>query len=152
MRHRPLCTAVLCALVWALSPLAIAQQDEQASYFTDVELVDQDGKTRRLYTDLMKGKVVLIAPLHVNCTSIGPPMMSNLAAIQKALGDRAGRQVHILTITVDPAAETPAKVAAYARTLNPKPGWFFLSGKKENVDVALRKFGLYVETPDAHSN
>jgi Uncharacterized protein SCO1/SenC/PrrC, involved in biogenesis of respiratory and photosynthetic systems len=121
-----------------------------AKYFTDVPLIDQDGKELRLYSDLMKDKVVIINSMFTSCNSVCPPMTMNLQRIQDWLGDRLGKEVVILSFSIDPATDTPQTLKAFANKYNARPGWHFLTGKKENLDFAIRKLGLYVETREDH--
>ena len=120
-------------------------------YFTDVELVDQDGKTHRLYSDLLKGRTVVANAFFTTCTSVCPPMTANLKRVQDALGDRFGRDVFFVSISVDPETDTPARLKEYAEKFHAKPGWLFLTGKKENVEWALYKLGQYVEDKNDHT-
>lgn len=122
------------------------------NYFGEIPLVDQDGQTRRLYSDLLKGKVVVIDFMFTSCTGACPIMSNNFAKIQDWLGDRLGKDVYLLSVSVDPVNDTPAKLKEYAARFKARPGWYFLTGSKENVDAALRKLGNYVETPEAHQN
>jgi protein SCO1 len=131
-------------------PSGEAQSPAQ-KYFTDVELVDQDGKTHRLYTDLLKGKTVVANAFFTTCTSVCPPMTANLRKLQDALGDRVGRDVLFVSISVDPETDTPARLKEYAEKFHAKPGWLFLTGKKENVEWALYKLGQYVEDKNDHT-
>jgi len=55
-----------------------------------------------------------------------------------------------ITITVDPVNDTPAKLKEYAARFHAKPGWYFLTGSKENVESALRKLGQWVDDPSNH--
>lgn len=121
------------------------------NYFSDVELVNQNGEKMRFYSDLIKEKVVVINCFFTECTSICPPLNKNLLAIQEALGERLGRDVRIISISVDPVRDTPELLKEYARKYHAKPGWYFLSGEKEHVDQALTKLGFYVEERDQHS-
>jgi protein SCO1 len=121
------------------------------NYFTDVELINQEGKTMRFYSDLLKDKVVIINTFFTACTNGCPLMNRNMQQIQSWLGDRLGKDVHIISISVDSAADTPPRLKDYARKYNANPGWFFLTGKKENADFALRKIGQFVESRDDHS-
>jgi protein SCO1 len=120
-------------------------------YFTDVELLDQNGKKVRFYTDVLKGKTVVVNAFFTTCTSVCPPMNRNMERIQQALGDRVGRDVFLVSITVDPEVDTPARLKDYAQKFHAGPGWLFLTGKKENIDWALYKLGQYVETKDDHT-
>lgn len=119
-------------------------------YFSDVELINQDGQKLRFYSDVLKNKVVIINTFFATCTGVCPPMNRNLESLQDALGERLGKEAFIVSITVDPETDTPVKLKEYGRRFHARPGWLFLTGKKENVDWALYKLGQYVETRDNH--
>ncbi len=121
-------------------------------YFSDVELVDQNGQSHRLYSDLLQGKVVVVDAFFTTCTGACPVLGQKMAALQEWLGGRLGKDVYLLSFTVDPQTDTPAKLKEYAQQLGAKPGWYFLTGKKENVDWALYKLGHYVEQKQDHTN
>jgi protein SCO1/2 len=119
-------------------------------YFTDVELLDQDGKKVRFYSDVLKGKTVVVNAFFTSCTSVCPPMNRNMEKIQEALGDRVGRDVFLVSLTVDPEVDTPTRLKEYAKKFHAGSGWIFLTGKKENLDWALYKLGQYIERKDDH--
>ncbi|HKG13950.1 MAG TPA: SCO family protein [Pyrinomonadaceae bacterium] len=132
-----------------------AQAAEQAAaqkYFTDVSLVNQDGEAMRLYSDLLKGKVVVIDFFFATCQGTCLPMNRNMQKVQDSLGDRLGKEVYLISISVDPAVDTPARLKEYAKKLNARPGWYFLTGDKASVDFALRKLGQYVDNKQDHTN
>ncbi len=121
-------------------------------YFGDIELVDQHGTHHRLYSDLLKDKVVVINSMFTSCSSACPAMAARLVKIQRWLGDRLGKDVYILSISVDPDTDTPEKLLSFSESFRTRPGWFFLTGKKENVSLALKKLGQYVDDPEAHQS
>jgi protein SCO1/2 len=121
-----------------------------AKYFTDVELINQDGKKVRFYSDVLKGKIVVVNAFFTSCTSVCPPMNRNMEKIQEVLGDRVGKDVFLVSITVDPEVDTPMRMKEYAQKFHAGAGWIFLTGKKENLDWALYKLGQYVEKKDDH--
>lgn len=134
-------------------PKAAAPAETAAArYFPDVPLVNQDGKTVRFYSDLVRGRVVVIDSIYSDCGAACPLMAERFAKVQAALGDRVGRDVYLLSISVDPVTDTPEKLHAYARHVGAKPGWQFLTGDKANVDTVLKKLGQYVDAREAHSN
>ena len=110
-------------------------------YFTDTELVDQNGESLRLYSDLMKGKIVMINPFFAECPGSCPAMHTTMKEIYLHLGDKMGKEVVMLSVTVDPIHDTPEKVATYAKQYEVGEGWHFLSGKVENVNLVLREIG-----------
>lgn len=144
---------VLIVLLFVVS-CAYAQEpapSAAAKYFSDVELINQDGQKLRFYSDVLKDKVVIINAFFTTCTSVCPPMNRNLEKIQDALGDRLGKDVFLVSISVDPETDTPARLKDYSRRFHARPGWMFLTGKKDNVDWALYKLGQYVETKNDHT-
>src|SRR6185369_13794311 len=144
-----------------LEPSSLQQPEPAASarvlspaekYFSDVELINQDGQKMRFYSDVLKNKVVVINTFFTTCTGACPAINRNLEKVQDALGDRLGKDAFLISMSVDPETDTPARLKEYSRRFHARPGWIFLTGKKENVDWALYKLGQYVETKDNHTN
>ena len=131
---------------------ATVDEDEAARrYFTDTELVDQDGKPRRFYSDLIRGRKVLINFGFTSCNGVCPTMAANLARVQKLLGKRLGTEITMLTITVDPVNDTPAALKRYAAKFKAEPGWYFLTGVPANVNAVLKRLGGLAPRPSEHS-
>ncbi len=126
-------------------------ENHQREYFTDLPLLTQDGREVHFYTDMLKGKVVLISFIYTTCTEICPILMPNLARIQELLGDRSGRDVFLISISVDPEDDTPEALKEYGEKYGANPGWTFLTGKKENIDWVVYKLGQYSEDFEDHS-
>jgi len=135
-----------------LLPVAAGPVSPARKYFSDVELVDQDGRRHRLYSDLLQGKIVVVGAFFSSCAGSCPVLAERLAALQDRLGERLGRDVYMLSFSVDPRTDTPARLKQFADRLGARPGWFFLTGSKTNVDWALYKLGIYAEPREAHSN
>lgn len=151
-----MCGIVWCALLGALSaqtkpPDTPSGTESPAhAYFSDVVLLDQNGKPHRLYSDLLEGKVVIINSFFTTCKDSCPVMNRNFAAIQQELKDRIGKNVFLLSLSVDPENDTPERLRAYAEHMKAGPGWLFLTGSKTNVDYALYKLGLYTQERQNH--
>lgn len=123
----------------------------QREYFTDLPLLTQDGTEIRFYTDMLKGKIVLISFIYTNCTEVCPILMPNLVRIQELLGEQGGRDVSLISISVDPVDDTPEELKKYGEKYGAGPGWTFLTGKKENIDWVIYKLGQYTEDFEDHS-
>ncbi|MDQ1613088.1 MAG: hypothetical protein QOG00_3019 [Pyrinomonadaceae bacterium] len=121
-----------------------------AAYFPNHILLTQDNRPVRFYDDLMKDKIVLINFLFTTCKGACSPMTANLAKVQEQLGAHLGKEVVMLSLSVDPETDTPAALKKYADSFKAKPGWYFLTGKKENLDWVLYKLGGYVEDKNQH--
>ena len=134
-------------------PQAQLSTDSQAEkYFTDTLLINQDGQKMRFYSDLMKDKTVIIDSFFATCQASCLPMNRNLEKVQEALGDRLGKDANIISISVDPTVDTPTALKAYAKKLNARPGWYFLTGDKANVELVLKKLGQFVDDKNDHLN
>jgi protein SCO1/2 len=121
-------------------------------YFTDTTLIDQDGRERKFYSDLLDGKIVVINSFFTSCKDSCPVMNATFARIQDWLGDRLGKDAFLISITVDPATDTPDALKQYAQRFKARPGWSFLTGRPDNVEFVLRKLGQYVGAKEDHMN
>ena len=130
----------------------VAEQSTAQKYFTDVVLINQNGEKMRFYSDLLRGKVVIINSFFATCQGSCLPMSRNLEKVQQALGDHVGKEAFIISISVDPLVDTPPKLKEYAKKFNARPGWYFLTGDKENVEFALKKLGHFVADKQDHLN
>ncbi len=146
----------LIALFFVLGLLQVHAQEPQPSaaqkYFTDTVLINQDGEKMRFYSDLLKGKTVIIDSFFATCQGSCLPMNRNLEKVQEALGDRLGKDAYIISISVDPTVDTPPALKAYSKKLNARPGWYFLTGDKASVDFVLKKLGQFVDDKQDHLN
>jgi protein SCO1/2 len=114
-----------------------------ANYFPNIELTTQEGKKVHFYDDLIKGKIVAVNLIYTNCEYSCPLETARLAQVQKMLGERVGKDIFFYSISIDPVRDTPAALKAYAEKFHAGPGWFFLTGKKEEIDELSKKLGLY---------
>lgn len=126
-------------------------ESEQRRYFTDLALVTQDGREVRFYTDLLKGRIVLISFFYTNCTDVCPILMPNLGEVQRLLGDRFGRDVFFVSISVDPEDDTPEAIKEYAERFGARPGWTLLTGKREHIDRIVDRLGQQAADFEDHS-
>ncbi|MDQ3804621.1 MAG: SCO family protein [Acidobacteriota bacterium] len=120
-------------------------------HIPDVELLDQDGRKVRFYSDLVKGKTVAINFIFTTCTTICPPLGATFARVQKDLGERTGRDVHFISISVDPAVDTPERLKAWGAKFHAGPGWTFVTGSKPQVDELLRALAASTARREDHS-
>ena len=140
----------LCLTAFTAASAQPAAVSPGQQYFGDIKLVNQEGQEVRLYSDLMQGRTVVINVMFTTCTGACPVMSATIEKIQTHLGDRVGKDVRLVSISVDPVHDTPAKLKEYAARFHAGPGWTFLTGSKEDVQAALRKFGQWVDDPSDH--
>lgn len=126
--------------------------DAAASYFPNVLLRTQENKEIHFFSDLLKGKIVLINFVFTTCTGVCPTMTSNLRKVQDLLGGRVGNDMNMISISVDPEVDTPDALKRYASSFGVKPGWYFLTGSRSELDQVLRKLGGFVADKNDHTN
>jgi len=117
----------------------------------DVYVLDQSGNALHFYSDLIKGKTVAINFIFTNCTTICPPLAATFARVQKDLGDKAGRDVHFISISVDPLTDTPERLKAWGAKFKAGDGWTFVTGEKQEIDKLLNALGASVSRREDHS-
>jgi len=112
-------------------------------YFPNLPLQTHDGRSVRFYDDLVKGKKVLINFTFTSCTGTCPRTSANLSRVQDLLGDRIGRDIFIISLSIDPEHDTPAVLKEYAGNFNARPGWTFATGRIDDINTIRRRLGLY---------
>lgn len=130
---------------------AYAHDGSSKMNIPDVELLDQNGNRVHFYTDLVKGKTVAVQFIFTTCTTVCPPLGATFARVQKELGERAGRDAHLISISVDPATDTPERLKAWASKFHAAEGWTLVTGAKPQVDELLRALGAATASPADHS-
>jgi len=117
----------------------------------DVEVLDQDGNAVHFYSDLIKGKTVAINFIFTNCTTICPPLAATFARVQKEMGDKVGKDIHFISISVDPLTDTPERLKAWGAKFKAGAGWTFVTGNKEEMDKLLAALGASVARREDHT-
>ena len=115
------------------------QQGFKAGYFPDVLVTTHEGRRAIFYSDLLRGKTVLIHFMSTRDPN-SLRLTANIAKVQQHLGDRLGRDVFIYSVTVDPAHDTTAVLNTYATQRGARPGWLFLTGQQSAIDSLKDRF------------
>jgi protein SCO1 len=130
-----------------LAAIALFGSLGAAAELPNVVLRTQDNKPVRFYDDLVKGRTVVISFMFTSCKAICPRTSANLLKVRDALGGHVGRDVFFYSLTLDPATDTPAVLNRYAKKIGAGPGWTFLTGKTEDLELLRRKLGLFDPDP-----
>ena len=115
----------------------------------DFELTNQDNKSVKLSD--FHGKPVVITFVYTRCPfpDMCPRLTSNFAEIQKELAPKYGNRFELLSITLDPANDTPAVLKEYATRENRDlTQWNFLTGKDEDIRKVAHTFNVDYWTED----
>ena len=104
----------------------------------DLWLTDQNGNRVRFYSDLIKGKVVLVHGFFTQCSAVCPMQAQALVKIKNRLGDRLGRDVFIVSVSKDPQVDTPEKMKQWGKEWGVGAGWTLLTGAEPDIRKILR--------------
>jgi protein SCO1/2 len=107
-----------------------------------VTLVRDDGKVVSLPQEMNDGRPVLLNFIFTSCGSTCPLMSQVFAQFQRKLGPDA-HQVHLMSISIDPEEDTPARLAEYARRFGAGPEWQHYTGTLDASLAAQRAFDIY---------
>ena len=123
--------------------------EKNRRHFTDLKVITHEGEELRFYSDLLKDNLVVISFFYINCPSPQPNLVTSFK-LQKRLKERLGKEILILTISVDPEKDTLEVIREYAKKFNPQKGWLFLTGSEKNMYVINRKLGNTNRLPEGH--
>ena len=116
----------------------------------DVSLLTQHGQSVNLRTDVVGDKIVVLDFVYTTCTTVCPVLSAILGQVQGELADRLGEEVVLVSLTVDPLRDTPARLKAYSAKHRAGDDWFWLTGDKQTIDDVLRDFGVYTPNFEDH--
>jgi len=130
---------LLAALAFLAAPAQAARWGKE--YVPNVPVVTQDGTTLNFYDDLIKDKIVVLSFIYTSCKDICPLATSRLGEARDRLGDRVGRDIFFYSISIDPEHDTPQRLKQYADAFHAGPGWLFVTGLPEDIQLIRYKFG-----------
>jgi protein SCO1/2 len=133
---------LLFLLAMAITTIALSNRKEDI-------FINQMGKEVKL-SDL-KGKVVLMNFIYTSCPNEGCDLLSRqLMRVQLLLKDRVGKDLFLVSISIDPEKDTSQVLQEYASKHKADPnGWHFLTGDKAAVERMMKKYAVVWKTdPD----
>ncbi|MDH4567139.1 SCO family protein [Pseudomonas sp. BN414] len=122
------------------------------TYFTDTLLRDQNGQEVRFYSDVLKGRLVMLNVIFTHCNDACPLITRKLKEVRDAMGEDLAKQVYFISLSSDAENDTPEVLKAFAAKHGvDSPNWIFLTGDKADMDLVLTRLGQLGESPEAHS-
>ena len=122
-------------------PDRAAQIREQ--HLPNVELTTHEGKVVRFYDDLVKGRIVAINFMFATCREACLAATEHLVAAQRALRENMRQDVRFLSISLEPESDTPERLRGYALAHGAGRGFYFLTGRRADVELLRHKLGAY---------
>ena len=117
----------------------------------DLELMNHNGERVRFATDVLGDQLVVMDFIYTSCTTVCPVLSAIMSQVSDKLDSRFGDDVQLVSMSVDPGRDTPARLKSYGGKLGAGANWTFLTGAKNNVDRVLKEFGAYTPNFDDHT-
>ncbi|MHA6194977.1 SCO family protein [Pseudomonas wadenswilerensis] len=124
-------------------PAVAASAQATPVRFADVALTDQDGQAVHLERDLVNDRIVVMSFIYTSCTTVCPVVSSILGKVQRQLGERVGRDVQLVSLSIDPQRDDARRLNDYARAFQNGPGWSWLTGSPSAVTATLKGLGSF---------
>ena len=152
--------SLLAAGAWAADdhaasdPVAAAHERGQMSNDADVRrsetqfvipnvtLLRDDGKPVNLPAELDDGRPLVVNFIYTSCTTICPMNSQVFEQFQGDLGAER-KSVHLVSISIDPEQDTPARLTEYAHRFHAGPQWQYYTGTLAASLAAQRAFDVY---------
>jgi protein SCO1/2 len=115
-----------------------------------VRLIRDDGEVISLPEEMNDGRAVVLNFVFTTCSSVCPLMSQIFAQFDKKLGAERAR-VHLMSISIDPEQDTPARLREYAKRFHAGPEWQHYTGTVEASLVAQRAFNVWRGDKMSHS-
>jgi protein SCO1/2 len=116
----------------------------------DRPLVDQHGQEVMFVSDVIGDNIVVMDFVYTTCTTICPVLSALFNQVQKKLGDDVGKEITLVSMSVDPIRDTPQRMKAYSAKHGAGDGWLWLTGPKPVVDEVLVGLGAYTTNFQDH--
>lgn len=113
----------------------------------NVPVFTHEGRKLRFYDDLVRGRTVVFNMMYAVCTQSCPISTANLLQVQQALGPRLGRDIFMYSMTLQPQFDDPRALRDYMQRYAVQPGWTYLTGKPQDMDLLRRTLGFTDSDP-----
>jgi len=149
--------ALMPPTLWAKNSDAVSADDAAAeekarSFFTDLEVIDQNGQKLRFYSDVLKGRVVLISFIFTSCQDACPLIAQKLIQTRKLMVESIRDDIWYISLSVDSENDSPEDLKEFAKKQGADESrWIFLTGDKKNIDTIISRLGQYAADINAHS-
>jgi cytochrome oxidase Cu insertion factor (SCO1/SenC/PrrC family) len=110
-----------------------AAEAKARDYFSNVELVDQNGQRLKFYDEVLKDNIVVISFIFTNC-------------------EDERRNIQFISISIDPLRDTPSAMKEFAQKHDADiDGWLWLTGQPDDVNYITKRLGSYTDDPELHT-
>ena len=119
------------------------ERRKQSDGFSNIELQTQVGETVHFYEDLIRDKAVIVNFFYTTCAKACPGTSAQLAKMNDELAPWIGQEITMLSLSIDPEVDDPARMKEYWEVFGSKPGWLMLTGDEDEINRVRRQMGVY---------
>ena len=110
----------------------------------NLPLTDNEGRTTTLAA--LRGDIVVLADFMTLCQETCPLTTGNLLEMDRAVTQAGlGDHVRFVELTVDPARDTPSRLAAYRTLVGAPANWSLLTGSPDALNSLWKYFGVWYQ-------
>lgn len=119
-------------------------------HLPDLALTSQNGERRMLSSEVIGDHIVVIDFVYTSCTTVCPVVSAIMAQVQDRLAKQGATDVRLVSMTIDPLRDTPARLKEYSRRHGAGTQWTWLTGKPANINTVLKQLGTYTPNYEDH--
>ncbi len=119
-----------------------ARRSDVTIELPQLKQIRDDGKTVQFATEIDDGRPVLVNFIYTTCTGICPISSSLFAQFQNKLGANRDK-VHLVSVSIDPEEDTPARLRDYAKRYKAGLEWNHYTGSADASIAIQAAFNVY---------
>lgn len=111
---------------------------------SDFTLTDQDGRSFHL-SDYFKGsrKPLIVSFIYTSCPEVCPTITAALKKTVAEAREKYGDSFNVLSVSFDPANDTPERLKAYSRRFSLDNSFVFASPAIKDSSAIMKEFGFF---------
>jgi protein SCO1/2 len=116
----------------------------------DLPVTDADGRSGGLRSRLPQSAPVILSFTYTGCTSLCDVTNAILLGVEDALDEVGDADTRIVTLTIDPATDTPERLSEARRELGSGPRWLWMTGGISGTGAILDRLGVSIGAIETH--
>ena len=144
-------TKAIIAVLAAGALIAVLANSSQRAHPTassdvkllNAELLDQNGAQVRFASDIVGDRIIALNFIYTDCSTACPVVSAIFEKLQNQLGEKRRQDVRLVSLSINPATDTPERLKTYAAHFHAQSEWSWLTGEKSQVDALLKGLGVY---------
>ena len=109
----------------------------------NAELLDQNGAQVRFASEIVGDRIIALNFIYTDCSTACPVVSAIFEKLQNQLGEKRRQDVRLVSLSINPATDTPERLKTYAAHFHAQSEWSWLTGEKSQVDALLKGLGVY---------